>query len=53
MTELNFNCKCGFTFCQLHLNPHSHKCAYDYLSERQELLKINNPKMCVKVIEVK
>lgn len=53
MTELNFNCKCGFTFCQLHLNPHSHKCTYDYLSERQEMLKINNPKMCVKVIEVK
>ena len=53
MTELNFKCKCGHTFCQLHLNPHSHKCTYDYLSERQELLKINNPKMCVKVIEVK
>ena len=53
MVELNFKCKCGFTFCQLHLNPHSHKCSFDYQSERKEMIKNTNPKMCVKVIEVK
>uniref|UniRef100_A0A6C0CEK8 AN1-type domain-containing protein n=1 Tax=viral metagenome TaxID=1070528 RepID=A0A6C0CEK8_9ZZZZ len=53
MVELNFKCKCGHTFCQLHLNPHSHKCSFDYQSERKEMIKNTNPKMCVKVIEVK
>lgn len=53
MVELNFKCKCGHTFCQLHLNPHSHKCSFDYQSERKEMIKNTNPKMCMKVIEVK
>ena len=53
MTELNFKCKCGHLFCQLHLNPHSHKCTFDYLKERQELIKQKNPKMCIQCIEVK
>ena len=53
MTELNFKCKCGHRFCQLHLNPHSHNCTFDYLKERQDLIKQNNPKMCVQCIEVK
>lgn len=53
MTELNFICKCGHTFCQLHLNPHSHKCSFDYLKERQDLIKQKNPKMCIQCIEVK
>jgi hypothetical protein len=53
LVELNFKCKCGHTFCQLHLNPHSHKCYFDYQSERQEMIKNTNPKMCVKIIEVK
>lgn len=53
MTELNFKCKCGHRFCQLHLNPHSHNCTFDYLKERQDLIKQNNPKMCIQCIEVK
>ena len=53
MTELNFRCKCNHTFCQLHLSPHSHKCSFDYLKERQEMIKEKNPKMCVQCIEVK
>ena len=53
MTELNFKCKCDHIFCQLHLNPHSHKCSFDYLKERQDLIKQKNPKMCIKNIEVK
>ena len=53
MTELNFKCKCGHLFCQIHLNPHSHKCTFDYLKERQELIKQKNPKMCIQCIEVK
>lgn len=53
MTELNFKCKCGHTFCQLHLNPHSHKCTFDYLKERRDLIKQKNPKMCIQSIEVK
>ena len=53
MTELNFKCKCGHRFCQLHLNPHSHNCTFDYLKERQDLIKQKNPKMCIQSIEVK
>ena len=53
MTELDFMCKCKHKFCHLHLNPHSHKCTFDYLKERQEQIQKNNPKMCVRCIEVK
>ena len=53
MTELNFKCKCKHQFCHQHLNPHSHKCSFDYLKERQEQIQKNNPKMCQQCIEVK
>ena len=53
MTELNFRCKCNHVFCQLHLNPHSHQCTFDYLKERRDLIKQKNPKMCIQTIEVK
>ena len=53
MTELNFLCKCDHKFCQFHLNPHSHKCSFDYLKERRSIINKSNPKMCVQVIEVK
>jgi len=53
MTELNFICKCKHPFCHQHLNPHSHKCSFDYLKERQEQIQKNNPKMCGQCIEVK
>ena len=53
MTELNFICKCKHKFCHQHLNPHAHKCSFDYLKERQEQIQKNNPKMCVQTIEVK
>ena len=54
MTELNFICKCGHTFCQIHLNPHiTLSCSFDYLKERQEFIKQKNPKMCIQCIEVK
>ena len=53
MTELNFKCKCNHVFCHQHLNPHSHKCSFDYLKERQEHIQKHNPKMCQQCIEVK
>ena len=53
MTELNFKCKCDHHFCLHHFNPHSHNCSFDYLGERRELIKKNNPKMCVQCVEVK
>ena len=53
MTELNFRCKCEHMFCQIHLSPHSHKCNFNYLQEKQNKIKQNNPKMCVQCIEVK
>ena len=53
MTELMFICKCDHSFCHPHLNPHSHKCQYDYLKERREAIQKNNPKMCIQSIEVK
>ncbi len=52
MTELSFKCKCSHKFCQNHLNPHSHNCSFNYLKERQEVIKNNNPKMCVNSIAV-
>jgi hypothetical protein len=53
MTELELKCKCSYTFCLLHLNPHSHNCSFDYLSERREYIEKNNPKMCIQCIDVK
>ena len=53
MTELELKCKCSYTFCLLHLNPHSHNCTFDYLSERREYIEKNNPKMCIQCIDVK
>lgn len=53
MIELEFKCKCGLKYCQLHLSPHSHNCTYNYLQEKQNKIKLNNPKMCVQCIEVK
>jgi len=53
MTELNFKCKCEHTFCQLHLTPHSHSCSFNYLQAKRDIIKQNNPKMCVQCIEVK
>ena len=53
MTELNFICKCKHSFCHQHLNPHSHKCTFDYLKERQKQIQKHNPKMCQQSIEVK
>jgi hypothetical protein len=53
MTELSFTCKCNHTFCQFHLNPHSHKCSFNYLEQKQSEIKLKNPKMCIQTIEVK
>jgi len=53
MTELDFKCKCNYVFCHLHLNPHSHKCTFNYLKERQEQIQKHNPRMGVQCIEVK
>ena len=52
MTELNFNCKCNHKFCQLHLNPHSHKCSFNYKQERKKIISLKNPKMCIQCIDV-
>ena len=52
MTELNFHCKCEFTFCQHHLQPHSHKCDFNYLQERRCIIKEKNPRMCIQSLEV-
>jgi hypothetical protein len=53
LIELNFRCKCDNVYCQVHLNPHSHNCQVDYVQERQNKIKENNPKMCIQCIEVK
>ena len=53
LIELNFRCKCEHMFCQLHLSAHSHNCNFNYLKEKQDKVKQNNPKMCVQCIEVK
>jgi hypothetical protein len=52
MTELTFICKCEHTFCQHHLNPHSHTCGFNYLQERRDIIQEKNPKMCIQSLEV-
>lgn len=40
-----FECKCGHKFCSAHLNAHSHNCTFDYVKEKKEQIKKNNPKV--------
>ena len=47
MTELSFTCKCNHTFCQFHLNPHSHKCSFNYLEQKQSEIKLKKIPKCV------
>tara|TARA_B100000214_G_C23596022_1_gene458517 strand:+ start:149 stop:418 length:270 start_codon:yes stop_codon:yes gene_type:complete len=42
---ISYTCKCGKVFCSKHLNPHSHKCTFDYKNEKRIELEKNNPKL--------
>ena len=50
---LGFACDCKGVFCPLHHSAHSHNCNFNYLKEKQDKIKQNNPKMCVQCIDVK
>jgi len=49
---ISFTCKCGFCFCQTHLNPHSHNCTFDYKNEKKCKIIKENPKMNSKFIKI-
>ena len=51
LTELDLKCKCKNTYCNKHLKPHTHKCTFDYVKEKQDNIRKNNPKMCDKKID--
>lgn len=38
-------CKCKEYFCGKHKIPHDHDCSFDYINEKKEQLKIQNPKI--------
>ena len=49
---ISFTCKCGKICCQIHLNPHSHGCTFDYVYEKKCKLENENPKLGCKVIKL-
>ena len=49
---ISFTCKCGFKYCVVHQNPHSHKCTYDYKSEKCKIIEKSNPKLSSKIIKI-
>ena len=49
---MSFTCKCGFKYCVAHQNPHSHKCSYDYKSEKCKIIEKNNPKLGSKLTKI-
>ena len=40
---IHFTCRCNHKFCIIHQNPHNHNCYYDYKTNWQNKLKIENP----------
>jgi len=40
---LGFNCRCGYTFCNIHRHFAEHNCEYDYKSFEREKLRRENP----------
>jgi len=49
---MGFTCKCGFKFCIVHQNPHSHNCSYDYKTEKCKIIEKNNPKLGSKLTNI-
>ena len=45
---ISYTCKCGHIFCHKHLNPHSHNCTFDYMTEKKKQIEKNNPKLASK-----
>ena len=49
---IRFACKCEHLFCVNHLNPHSHKCSYDYKTLKSNEIMANNPKLGDKLVKI-
>ena len=49
---IHFTCKCEFTFCILHHNPHQHNCQFDAIKEKKQFIINNNPKLNSKFIKI-
>ena len=49
---MGFTCKCGFKFCIVHQNPHSHNCSYDYKTEKCKIIEKNNLKLGSKLTNI-
>lgn len=40
---IKFTCRCSNNYCNIHRYATSHNCTYDYKTNYQNELKINNP----------
>ena len=52
ITIYNNPCKCKLIFCKKHSFFLDHNCTYDYKNEHKKQLKILNPKIINKCLEV-
>ena len=42
---LDFECKCGNSYCAGHRHPFDHNCTYDFKSEEIKKIRDSNPKI--------
>ena len=47
---LGFNCRCKYTFCNLHRHFNDHNCDFDYKTLERERLKKENPLISTKKV---
>ena len=48
---VNYPCKCGKYYCQIHKISKIHNCQYDYIGENKKLLKKNNERIVKMKVE--
>ena len=51
LSLINFDCKCGKSFCNKCRMPEFHNCTFDWMKEGKEQLKIDNPKIVFSKIQ--
>ena len=49
---IHFTCRCGHKFCIKHHHAHEHNCLYNSKQINQNLIKLNNPKINIKLQKI-